>query len=158
MSEAVLYLEADDEITSVVRRVRAADAERVIVVVPGRSRATSSAVALRLLARAGEEEGREVAVVGDALTRSLATEAGIAAYATLDDARRAEPAAAGEPTEVHHAAIHVVRGTDETVATPAIAADEATRAVPLAKPAVAPARRRRRPRCRDRRWRWSPCC
>ena len=95
MSEtpAVVYLEADDEITSVVRRVRSAEAERVIVVVPGRSRATSSAVALRLLARAGEEEGREVAVVGDALTRSLATEAGLAAYATLDDARRAEPAA-----------------------------------------------------------------
>jgi hypothetical protein len=144
VSEAVLYLEADDEITSVVRRVRAADADRTIVVVPGRSRATSSAVALRLLARAGEEAGREVVVVGDALTRSLATEAGIAAYATLDDARRAEPAAIGEPTEVHHAAIHVVRGTDETVETPAIALDEATRSVPLAKPAVAPARRRRR--------------
>ncbi len=143
MSETVLYLEADDEITSVVRRVRGADADRAIVVVPGRSRATSSAVALRLLARAGEEEGREVAVVGDALTRSLAAEAGLAAYATLDDARRAEPAVTSEPTEVHQAAIHVVRGTDETVATPAIQPDDGTRPVPIAR--RPPAARRRRP-------------
>ncbi len=144
MSEtpAVVYLEADDEITSVVRRVRSADADRVIVVVPGRSRATSSAVALRLLARAAEEEGREVAVVGDALTRSLATEAGLTAYATLDDARRAEPAPTSEPTEVHHAAIHVVRGIDETVATPAIAPEEVTRPVPVTRPPAERSRRR----------------
>ena len=144
MSEtpAAVYLEADDEITSVVRRVRSAEAERVIVVVPGRSRATSSAVALRLLARAGEEEGREVAVVGDALTRSLATEAGLTACATLDEARRAEPAVTSEPTEVHHAAIHVVRGTDETVATAAIVADEVTREVPVARPPADRSRRR----------------
>ncbi len=139
---AVVYLEADDEITSVVRRVRSAEAERVIVVVPGRSRATSSAVALRLLARAGEEEGRDVAVVGDALTRSLSAEAGLAAYATLDDARRAEPAAPSEPTEVHHAAIHVMRGIDETVATPTIVADEDTRAVTVARPPADRSRRR----------------
>ncbi len=142
MTESVVYLEADDEITTVVRRVREADAERVIVVVPGRSRATSSAVALRLLARAAEETGREVAVVGDALTRSLGAEAGLAAYATLDDARRAESVAASEPTEVHHAAIHVMRGTDDTVATPVLAADEVTRPVAVVRPPVARSRRR----------------
>ena len=49
---------------------------RIVLVAPGRSRATSSAVALRLLARAGEDDERELAVVGDALTRSLAAEAG----------------------------------------------------------------------------------
>ena len=54
---AVVYLEADDEITSLVRRVRDAETDRIIVVVPGRSRATSSAVALRLLARAGGRPG-----------------------------------------------------------------------------------------------------
>jgi hypothetical protein len=139
---AVVYLEADDEITSVVRRLRAADAQRVVVVAPGRSRATSSAVALRLLARAGEETGREVAVVGDALTRSLAAEAGLTAYATLDDARRADPSTDAPPSEARHAAIHVVRGTDDTVATPVIAADEVTRSVPVARKAPDPARRR----------------
>ena len=153
---AVVYLEADDEITSVVRRVRDAETDRIIVVVPGRSRATSSAVALRLLARAGEEAGREVAIVGDALTRSLAAEAGLAAYGTLDDARRAEPPPE-PPTEARHAAIHVVRGTEETVEAPiavpaaaAIAADEATRAVPVqprsaTRPTASRPRERRRP-------------
>jgi hypothetical protein len=141
---AVVYLEADDEITSVIRRVRAADAGRVVVVVPGRSRATSSAVALRLLARAGEESGREVAVVGDALTRSLASEAGLPAYAALDDARRAEPPTLDEPTEAHSAAIHVVRGTDDTVATPAFAADDVTRPVAV-QPRATPEHVRRRP-------------
>ncbi len=136
---AVVYLEADDEITSVVRRVRDAETERVVVVVPGRSRATSSAVALRLLARAGEEAGRDVAIVGDALTRSLAAEAGIEAYGTLDAARRAE-SVAEPPTETRHAAIHVVRGSDETVVTPpaaGVAVDEATRAVPARPPTSA---------------------
>lgn len=141
-SPAVVYLEADDEITSVVRRVRATDAGRVIVVAPGRSRATSSAVALRLLARAGEEAGRDVALVGDALTRSLAAEAGLTAYATLDDARRAEPSMDAPPSEVRHAAIHVVRGTDDTVATPVIAADDVTRSVPVARKPSEAARRR----------------
>jgi hypothetical protein len=141
-SPAVVYLEADDEITTVVRRVRAADDQRVIVVVPGRSRATSSAVALRLLARAGEETGREVALVGDALTRSLAAEAGLTAYATLDDARRAEPPANEPQTDPRQAAIHVVRGTEDTVATPVIAAEEVTRSVPVVRGPSEASRRR----------------
>ena len=139
---AVVYLEADDEITTAVRRVRSSDAARVIVAVPGRSRATSSAVALRLLARAADEEGREVAVVGDALTRSLAAEAGLTAYATLDSARGAETPEPHEPTEVRHAAIHVVRGTEETVARPAIPAAEVPRPVHVGDREAAPSRRR----------------
>jgi hypothetical protein len=148
---ALLYLEADDEITAVVRRVRSAGPGRVVIVAPGRSRATSSAVALRLLA--GED--REIAVVGDALTRSLAAEAGLASYATVDDARRAGPVEAGGD-EPRHAAIHVVRGsaTDETAPTLAVAAaaatgrDADTRPVPVVrppKPTARPARPRQRP-------------
>ena len=140
---ALVYLEADDEITAVVRRVRGADAARVVVVAPGRSRATSSGVALRLLARAGAEAGREVVVVGDALTRSLAAEAGLAAFGSVDEGRSATLDGPVAPAldEPRHAAIHVVRGaaTDDTVAAPVAAAvtlpvpgsmDE-TRAVPV---------------------------
>ena len=147
----VLFLEADDEITAVVRRVRAADAGRVVLVAPGRSRATSSAVGLRLLARAGEADGRDVSVVGDPLTRSLAAEAGLVAYASVDEARRGDPSAQPDAAEPRHAAIHVVRGaaTDETVPTMAAAMaavpDDETRAVKVAQPspkaAAAPGRR-----------------
>lgn len=142
----VLYVEADDEVTSVVRRLRAADPGRVIVVTPGRSRATSSVVAVRLLARAAEADGRELAVVGDALTRSLAAEAGVRAHPSLDEARRDEAASVAVP-EPPRAAISVVRGPhgDDTAPTlaaavpsglgepPRATADDVTRPVPVTR-------------------------
>jgi hypothetical protein len=144
----VIYLEADDEVTSVIRRVRAADPGPVVVVAPGRSRATSSVVTLRLLGRAAEADEREVRVVGDALTRSLAAEAGVPAYSTLDEARRAMDGGA-PAAEPHQAEIHVVRGplTEDTAPTMAAAPigpvtalprslddDELTRPVPVVRP------------------------
>ncbi len=144
MSEeaTLLYLETDDEVTSVARRLREADGERVVLVAPGRSRATSSVVALRLLARIAEDADRQLAVVGDALTRSLAAEAGLDAYASVDDARTAVPAPA-EAAEARRASIHVVRGDApagmETVALAALStsgspgSDTATRAVPVVR-------------------------
>lgn len=118
----LIYLEADDEVTSVVRRVRASPQPRVVVVAPGRSRATSSAVALRLLARAAEAEARQLAVVGDALTRSLAVEVGVAAYASVDDARAATVPDATAPSVATQAAIHVVREGEVDDTAPTLAA------------------------------------
>jgi hypothetical protein len=155
-------------VTSVVRRLRAADPGPIVIVAPGRSRATSSVVALRLLGRAADADGRSLSVVGDALTRSLAAEAGLPAFGTLDDARSAEggPAPTIEP---RHASISVVRGpaTDETAPTLAALApsgaspDDLTRPVvvppPPSRPAVpkrrAPARSpRQAAECRDSHW------
>lgn len=141
MSEAptLVYLEADDEVTTVVRRVRGAEGERVVLVAPGRSRATSSVVALRLLAALAAETGVRIEVVGDALTRSLAAEAGLGTYASVEDARGTVPAPPGDAT-ARHASIHVVRGEqgDDTVAGPAVVTtatevpDEATQLRPVA--------------------------
>ena len=105
----LLYLEPDDEITSVIRRLRGADVGRVVLVAPGRSRATSSVVALRLLARAAADTGRSVALVADASTRALAGEAGVAAFASVADATSPTPSPA-EPMTPTRAPIHVVRG------------------------------------------------
>jgi hypothetical protein len=135
----VIYLEADDEVTSLVRRLRASEPGPVVVVAPGRSRATSSVVALRLLSRAAEADDREMRIVGDALTRSLAAEAGIPAYPSLDDARRAD--ADAPAVEPQRAEIHVVRGplAEETAPTMAAAPLTASPVAPRAKPAaVAP--------------------
>ena len=135
MSDAptLIYLEADDEVTTVVRRLRQVDGERVVLVAPGRSRATSSVVALRLLARVGEEAGVSIAVAGDALTRSLAAEAGLDTYASVEDARNARPAAPAEaPTR--QASIHVVRGetaSDETAPVPLSAVVAPAAAAPV---------------------------
>lgn len=105
----LLYLEPDDEITSVIRRLREASPGPMVVVAPGRSRATSSVVALRLLARVAQAEGRELALVADAATRALATDAGIPAFATVPEATSGQPAA---PSPAARAPIHVVRGAD----------------------------------------------
>lgn len=103
----ILYLEPDDEITSVARRLREAAAGRIVLVTAGRTKATSSTVALRLLARLAEAQGRGLALVADAATRGLASEAGIAAYASLAEATAggagstAAPAAPPAPPRAH---------------------------------------------------------
>jgi hypothetical protein len=156
---ALVYLEPDDEITTVVRRVRAAAATRVVVVAPGRARATSSAVAMRLLARAAADEAREIAIVGDALTRSLAADAGLPAYGSIDDARAAAahtpsiPPGEAAPA-AQHAEIHVVRGpvSDETAPTmavaPAVTAERDDETRPVRAVAAPPATRAARPAAR----------
>jgi len=135
----LLYLEPDDEITSVIRRLREAAPGPVVIVAPGRSRATSSVVALRLLARLAEAEGRELTLVADAATRSLAADAGIPAFATLPEATSGQPAT---PSPAARAPIHVVRGADPVgVGQPPAArpgATDDTMAVRLPPEAAAP--------------------
>ena len=103
----LIYLEPDDEITSLIRRVRAAEGSSVVVVAPGRSRATSSTVALRLLAQVAEEQGRSLALVADAATRALAGEAGISAFASVAEAAAGGAYVSAAPAP--RAPIHVVR-------------------------------------------------
>ena len=111
----LIYLEPDDEITSVVRRLRAAEGRSVVIVAPGRSRATSSAVALRLLAAVAAEEKRTLSLVADAPTRAVAGEAGIAAFASVAEATSGS-APPDQAAASPRAPIHVVRGLPEGVA------------------------------------------
>ncbi|MEP7041140.1 MAG: baseplate J/gp47 family protein [Chloroflexota bacterium] len=155
----LLYLEPDDEITSVIRRLRGADAGRVVLVAPGRSRATSSVVALRLLARAAADSGRSVALVADASTRALAGEAGVAAFASVADATSPTPSPP-EPITPTRAPIHVVRGAGAARSQPArpsiLATDgmEETVAVHLPPPTRGASGRGRPRRPRLPRWPW----
>ena len=112
----LVYLEPDDEITTVVRRLREAEGARVILVAPGRTKATTSAVALRLLAGLAREDGREIVLVGDASARSLAAEAGIPAVASVADARSLQPGATPSAGTPDRAQISVVRGERRAVA------------------------------------------
>jgi Baseplate J-like protein len=127
----LLYLEPDDEVTSVVRRLREADASRVVLVASGRTKATTSAVALRLLAQVAAEEGCELALVADPGARALAAEAGIAAFASVADAN-VEGAVPAAPPPAARAPIHVVRGAGEPAAPDQPAALAAAAAVSLA--------------------------
>lgn len=159
----LIYLEPDDEITSVVRRLRAAEGKSVVIVAPGRSRATSSAVALRLLAAVAAEEKRTLSLVADAPTRAVAGEAGIAAFASVAEATSGSSApdqAAASP----RAPIHVVRGLPEGVAAvpgdvalapaPRSSASDETMAVRLPPPAARGTSGRSRRRSLHPRWPW----
>jgi hypothetical protein len=136
----LLYLEPDDEITTVVRRLREADASRVVLVASGRTKATTSAVALRLLAQVAADEGREIALVADGAARALAAEAGIPAIASVADAN-AEGAVPLEPASPQRAPIHVVRGEPEPAAPDLPAAALSAAAVSQAAPPAAAAPR-----------------
>lgn len=155
----LIYLEPDDEITTVVRRLRETDAPRVILVAPGRTKATTSAVGLRLVGALARDEGREIVLVGDAAARSLAAEAGIAAVASVAEARTLAVGAMPAPTGTapERARISVVRGERRPMAPviqppePAAQAPPApvdrfdeTRAVPVVAAAPAPPRPARR--------------
>jgi len=107
----ILYLEPDDEIPSVVRRVRESEMPRVVLVAPGRSKATSSSIGLRLLAQHAREVGIQLKLVAEPAARTLAAEAGIPAFASIADAQAdSADAEASPPSPRPLAAIHVVRG------------------------------------------------
>ena len=158
----LIYLEPDDEITSVVRRLRAAEGGTVVIVAPGRSRATSSAVALRLLAQVAAEEARSVSLVADAPTRAVATEAGIAAFASVAEATSG--AMPDQAAATPRAPIRVVRGAFEAAAPPTgtlgpppprSGAGDETMPVRLPPaPAAAGSRQGKRPRRLIPRWPW----
>jgi hypothetical protein len=108
----------------------------VVLVATGRSKATTSAVALRLLAGVAAEEGREIALVADTAGRGLAGEAGIPTFATVAEATADDPVPA-EPVPARMAPIRVVRGSEARVT--AAPGDE-TLAAPVVVPAPRPSR------------------
>lgn len=88
----VCYLDADDEITDAVARLRTTRDRHFILVLPPGSRVATSRINFRLLAREGQERKVVVGMVsGESGVRSLAISAGMPAYATVEEA---EPALA----------------------------------------------------------------
>ena len=81
----LLYVEADEEITDLVDRLRDLSVEdEVTFVVPERAKALQSAMSFRLLKRYADSYGKRVNLVsGDARLQGMALEAGFAAYPTL---------------------------------------------------------------------------
>lgn len=92
---SVWYLDLDDEITDAVARLRAAQDEHVILVIPPGSRIGTGRINFRLLAREATTRKLVVALVsGDAQVRAMATAAGLSAHASVNAAEAAlDPAA-----------------------------------------------------------------
>jgi hypothetical protein len=124
----LLYVEADEEITDLVDRLRDLSLEdEVTFVVPERARALQSAMSFRLLKRYADSYGKRVNLVSsDPRLQAMSLESGFTAYPSL--------AAYDNGTEVH---------SPELVGDPAGAAAAAAVASPPAAataPAAAPQR------------------
>jgi len=84
--QKVIYLEVDEEITSVVERIKKSEAEKVILVIPKRANLLQSIVNLKLLKREVQDLNKEVIIVTtDKLGRNLAAQVGFLVYQNLDD-------------------------------------------------------------------------
>jgi hypothetical protein len=80
----IVYLDADDEITSAATRIRTADAARIGLVLPFGSRVATSRINFRLLAREAQANGRRLDIVApDASARALAASAGLPVFASV---------------------------------------------------------------------------
>lgn len=88
---AVVYIDVDDEITSVAARIRRLPDARVAVVVPPGSRIATSRINFRLLAREAAGSSRSLAIVTpDAAVRALAGAAGLETHPSVAEFEAAE--------------------------------------------------------------------
>ncbi len=80
----IVYLDADDEITSAATRIRNAEASRIGLVLPFGSRVATSRINFRLLAREAQSNGKRLDIVApDASSRALAASAGLPVFASV---------------------------------------------------------------------------
>lgn len=139
----VIYLDPEEEITGAVARIRAADGDAVVLVMPPGSRIATSRINFRLLEREAQEKGLDLVCVSDEPgVRALAISAGVPAYDSVahaeagieEFARQDERLAARTGAPPRRAA------GDDTPSAPAPISAER----PTVPPPAAPARRGRR--------------
>jgi hypothetical protein len=146
----IVYLDADDEITSAANRIRQADDTRVALVIPFGSRVATSRINFKLLAREAMVNGRRLDIVApDASARALAASAGLPVFGSVGEYEAAldvpvqpdEPASAEGPAAgLAAAAIAASGATAATGATGVNAVGGIPVAPDLADPGAAAAR------------------
>lgn len=89
------YIDIDEEITSIVDRLRKAKAREIIIVIPKRALLIQSVVNLKLLKKEADNLGKQIIIVTqDKLGKLLVEKAGIAVEQRLDDIEGEEVAVA----------------------------------------------------------------
>jgi hypothetical protein len=103
MPSKILYLEDDEEITSVIDRLKHIDETSIVLVIPRNAAITSSVVSLKLLKKSADDLGRELFLVAsDDTSRTLIRRAGLVAHAKIDEsffAEHDEDTATEDPAE-----------------------------------------------------------
>lgn len=94
----ILYLEPDEEITSVIDKLSQLEGKRVCLVLPKNAQLASSVVNLKLLSREAERLKKAISVVTqDPVGMSLAAQVGLPVYASPNDSAPIAPAARPRP-------------------------------------------------------------
>ncbi|MDH4358750.1 MAG: baseplate J/gp47 family protein [Candidatus Berkelbacteria bacterium] len=82
--DEVLYLEADEEITSVVDKLKGLEAQSIGLVAPKGSAIVQSLVSLRLLRKEAEKLRKDISIItSDEVGRNLASQAGLPIFADI---------------------------------------------------------------------------
>lgn len=82
--EEILYLEPDEEITSVIDKIKQSKVQRLGLVVPKEATLLQSVVNLRLLSREATSLGKEIALItSDKIGRNLAAKVGLPVFESV---------------------------------------------------------------------------
>lgn len=82
----IIYLEADEEITTIADRLRESKQERIMLVVPKRANLLQGLVNLRILKKQAEGLGKSIAIVTtDRVGKNLASQVGITVYSKIEE-------------------------------------------------------------------------
>ncbi len=96
--EEILYLEPDEEITSVIDKLRQSKAVNIALVVPRGATLLQSVINLKLLLREAENLNKKIAIItSDKIGRNLAAQVGLIAY---DSLKNQEPIFQPPPPEM----------------------------------------------------------
>lgn len=88
----IIYLEADEEITSVIDRLRKVQSSGAALVIPRGGNLAQSIVNLKLLKKSAEELGKEISLVAnDRISRNLASQIGLTVFSKVAEAERSFP-------------------------------------------------------------------
>ena len=89
MTDGILYVDVDDEITSAAARIRRSEGNRVGLVLPYGSKVATSRINFRLLARDALIHDKRLSIVApDGATRALAASAGLPVFASVAEYER----------------------------------------------------------------------
>jgi len=82
--DEIIYLESDEEITSVIDKLKQSKANRLSLVVPREATLLQSVVNLKLLLKEAESLGKEIAIItADKIGRNLAAQVGITVFESV---------------------------------------------------------------------------
>lgn len=96
----IIYLEPDSEITSVIDRIKKAESDSVVLVIPRGATLAQSIVNLKLLKKTAEGIGKEISLVtNDRISRNLGSQIGITVYSRVSEAGRTKAPEQTKPAD-----------------------------------------------------------